>query len=253
VGNMKEQSLINKKAWEYRAYEFWLKNDGQPETYAKTIMKDPMARLKKHGKYFTDIKGLKIANPCGSNGRRAVALALLGAEVTVFDISEENKKYALELANCSQVKLNYIVGDLYDLDRKVYDSYFDILYLEGGILHYFHDIDKFMETLFFMLKPNGKIILNDFHPFRKVMPINFFKSSVEDYFDTSMQDVDVAYKDFLDKDEKEEFPKCSCRLYNISEILNSMIRCGFTINEFNEEPSWTNEKLPGEFTVYAIK
>jgi len=26
-----EQSKINKKAWEYRAYEFWNKRDGSPE------------------------------------------------------------------------------------------------------------------------------------------------------------------------------------------------------------------------------
>jgi hypothetical protein len=32
-----------------------------------------------------------------------------------------------------------------------------------------------------------------------------------------------------------------------------MIRSGFIIKEFNEEPSWTNKKLPGEITVYAIK
>jgi ubiquinone/menaquinone biosynthesis C-methylase UbiE len=147
-----------------------------------------------------------------------VALALLGADVTVFDISDESKRYALELAECSHVKLDYIVGDLYDVDMNVYENYFDMLYLEGGILHYFHDIDKLMETLFLMLKPNGKIILNDFHPFRKVMQINYFKSSVEDYFDTSIHDGDVAYKDFLDKAENEEFPNCSLRLYNISEI-----------------------------------
>ena len=250
---MNEQSEINKKAWEYRAYEFWVKNDGLPEEFAKVIIKNPIARLKQHGKYFSNIDGLKIANPCGSNGRRAVALALLGADVTVFDISEENKKYALELANYSQVKLNYVVGDLYDIDMNVYGNYFDMLYLEGGILHYFHDIDKFMEKLFFMLKPNGKIILNDFHPFRKVMPINFFKSSVEDYFDTNIHSVDVAYKDFLHGVENEEFPDCSVRLYNISEILNSMIKIGFTIKEFNEEPSWTDKKLPGEITIYAVK
>ena len=250
---MNEQSAINKKAWEYRAYEHLLKNEGLPEERAKIIMKNPMARVKQHGKYFCNINGLKIANPCGSNGRRAVALALLGADVTVFDISEENKKYALELAHYSHIKLNYIVGDFYDVDINVYENYFDMLYLEGGILHYFYDIDKFMEILFLMLKPKGKIILNDFHPFRKIMPINFFKSSVEDYFDTNLHSGDVAYKDILEKEENEEFPSCSLRFYNISEILNSMIKSGFTIKEFNEEPSWTNKKLPGEFTVYAIK
>ena len=76
---------------------------------------------------------------------------------------------------------------------------------------------------------------------------------MKDYFDTSIHKGDVAYKDFLDKQENEVFPDCSLRLYNISEILNSMIKSGFTIKEFTEEPSWTNKKLPGEFTVYAIK
>jgi SAM-dependent methyltransferase len=250
---MREQSSTNKKAWEYRAYEYWLKSDGLPEECARIIMKNPMERLKHHGKYFRNVNGLKIANPCGSNGRRAVALALLGADVTVFDISDENKRYALELANCAEVKLDYIVGDLYDVDINEYENFFDMLYLEGGILHYFHDIDKFMERLFLMLKPYGHIVLNDFHPFRKVMPINFFKSSVEDYFDTSIHKGDVAYKDILNEVGNEEFPSCSLRFYNISEILNSMITSGFTIKEFNEEPSWTNEKLPGEFTVCAIK
>lgn len=250
---MNEQSEKNKKAWEYRAYEHWIKYDGLPEEYAKIIMENPMARLKKHGKYFENINGLRIANPCGSSGRRAVALVLLGADVTVFDISEENKKYAVKLASCAHVNLNYVVGDVYDIDMNVYGNYFDMLYLEGGILHYFHDIDKFMHTLFSLLKPDGKIVLNDFHPFRKVMPINFFKYSVEDYFDTEIHSGDVAYEDYLDKTENEEFPKCALRFYTISEIINSMINSGFTIKEFNEDPSWTNKKLPGEFTIYAIK
>ncbi|MEG0307514.1 MAG: class I SAM-dependent methyltransferase [Clostridium sp.] len=250
---MNKQSEANKRAWEYRAYEFWVKSDGLPQELAKKIIENPISRLKQHGKYFSDVKDLKIANPCGSNGRRAVALALLGASVTVFDISEDNKKYATELASCSNVKLDYIVGDLYDIDMNKYENYFDMLYLEGGILHYFHDIDKFMQTLFSMLKPSGQVVLNDFHPFRKVMPINFFESSVDDYFDTDIHQGDVAYKSMLNKEEGEEFPDCSVRLYSISEILNSMIRNGFVIKEFNEESSWTNKRLPGEITIYAIK
>jgi len=39
------------------------------------------------------------------------------------------------------------------------------------------------------------------------MPINFFKSSVEDYFDTNIHNGDVAYKDFWDESENKEFPR----------------------------------------------
>ena len=95
---MNEQSEKNKRAWEYRAYEFWCKNNGAPRDKANKILENPAACLKTHQKYFEDVQGKKLANLCGSNGRKAVPLALMGAEVTVFDISEENRRYALELA-----------------------------------------------------------------------------------------------------------------------------------------------------------
>ncbi|MDJ0332874.1 methyltransferase domain-containing protein [Planococcus sp. S3-L1] len=91
---------------------------------------------------------MTVANICGSNGRKAVPLSLLGADVTVFDISEENRRYALELANCANTVINYIVGDVYDIDVNKYRNHFDILYLEGGVLHYFNDIDKLLGIFF---------------------------------------------------------------------------------------------------------
>ena len=48
-------------------------------------------------------------------------------------------------------------------------------------------------------------------------------------------------------------PKCSYRKYTISEIINSVINNGFVLRSFDEHPAWTNEKIPGEFTVVAIK
>lgn len=93
-------------------------------------------KIKTHGKYFDHVEGLKIGNPCGSSGRRAVALAALGADVTVFDISSENERYAVELAKAANVKLNYVVSDVLVIDTAQYGSFFDRLYLEGGVLHY---------------------------------------------------------------------------------------------------------------------
>lgn len=253
---MDSQTAINKKAWEYRAYEFW-NNQRTPIEKAAYIAKDPKARLRYHQKYFENIEGLKIANPCGSNGRIAVPLALLGADVTVFDISEENKRYALELADCAGVKIHYEVGDFYDLPVDRYANCFDISYSEGGILHYFHDIDRFMKILYTIIKPGGKLILSDFHPFRKIIPIGNIGKNAEktsgDYFDDSIHSGDVAYKSYFPAEEQEDFPDCSLRFYTLSEIINAVIRAGFTIKEFNEHPHWENKKIPGEFTIYAVK
>ena len=49
---MNEQSIKNKEAWEYRAYEFWNMRDGSPEQKANKILKNPKGFLKYHQKYF---------------------------------------------------------------------------------------------------------------------------------------------------------------------------------------------------------
>ena len=68
---MNEQSEKNKLAWEHRAYEFWNIRDGSLKEKAEEILKNPKASLKIHQKYFEDVKGLKIANPCGSRWKKS--------------------------------------------------------------------------------------------------------------------------------------------------------------------------------------
>jgi 2-polyprenyl-3-methyl-5-hydroxy-6-metoxy-1,4-benzoquinol methylase len=91
----------NKIAWEYNAYDFWVSQTGTPSERAKKDIENPRAMLKNYSKYFEDVQGLKIANICGSCGKKAVPLSILGASVTVFDISEENKRYACETASAA--------------------------------------------------------------------------------------------------------------------------------------------------------
>ncbi|MGE8207165.1 class I SAM-dependent methyltransferase [Heyndrickxia sp. NPDC080065] len=246
---MNKQSIQNKKAWEYRAYEFWNKSFGSPKEKSAQLLKNPQSYLKKHKQYFEHIEGKKIANLCGSNGRKAVPLALLGAEVTVFDISEENKKYALELAEFANASINYIVSDIYDIDIRKFGGYFDILYLEGGILHYFNDIDKLMTILYSLLKDGGQMVLSDFHPLRKC----FTESEDVNYFDKELQKGDLAYKNFFNEHEQQDFPNVSIRLYTLSEIINSVIKSGFRLEKFDEHPGWNNENIPWEFTILASK
>ncbi|MBS4200957.1 methyltransferase domain-containing protein [Bacillus sp. FJAT-49732] len=246
---MNDQSRKNKIAWEYRAYEFWTQRDGSPQEKTKVILKDPLAALKKHQPYFEKIEGKKIANLCGSNGRKAVPLALLGADVTVFDISEENKRYAMELAEHANTSIQYIVTDIYDIDLDKFGGHFDILYLEGGILHYFSEIDPFMYILFSLLNDEGIMVLSDFHPLRKFVN----SQNQSGYFDTELRNGDLAYKHFFEEDEQQDFPDVVVKSYTLSEIINSVISSSFTLKKFDEHRGWKNENIPWEFTILAVK
>ena len=253
---MRQQAAMNKTAWEYRAYEYW-NQQGNPVEIAASLKTDPLARFHFHRKYFENVGNKKIANPCGSNGRMAVPLALLGADVTVFDISEENKRYALELAKEAGVEIHYVLGDFCEIDLEQYSEAFDIVFAEGGILHYFSDIDLFTKVLYTITKSKGQLVLSDFHPYRKVNPSGSAMMSVPqtkgDYFDAELHYEDVAYQPFFPIDEQSAFPKCLLRFYTLSEIINSVISAGFVLKEFLEHPSYDNAKLPGLFTILACK
>ncbi|MFV0402031.1 MAG: class I SAM-dependent methyltransferase [Oscillospiraceae bacterium] len=254
---MGKQSERNKAAWEFHAYDFWMQQ-GKPEALAAKIMEAPEQRLRHHGRHFREIQGVRIANICGSNGRIAVPLALLGSEVTVFDISEENRRYALELAAAAGVRIDYILGDFQEVGEG-FENAFDIAYAEGGVLHYFAALDQFTAAAFRILKPGGRLLLSDFHPFRKINREGSAMMSVRqtegDYFDSRIHRGDVAYKNLLENPnvEKEQFPDCELRFYTMAEIVNAVISAGFVLRELEEHPNFENRKLPGEFTILADK
>ncbi|MCM1046539.1 MAG: hypothetical protein NC417_13625 [Candidatus Gastranaerophilales bacterium] len=45
--------------------------------------------------------------------------------------------------------------------------------------------------------------------------------------------------------------------FEVCDILNfeqsAIIKNGFCLKKFDEHPTWTNDKLPGEFTAIAVK
>ena len=250
---MIDYSMQNKKAWEYNAYEFWVKQAGPPADRAKMDLENPIGMPNKYSEYSDTSDGIKIANICGSCGKKAVPLAILGAEVTVFDISEDNKKYALEVAATANVDLNFEVCDILEIDREKYGDHFDVVFMEGGVLHYFHDIDAFMCNMYTLLKDNGKMICSDFHPFTKISDILNFEQPTMSYFSKEVFEGEMAHARFFEESVRRQMPKCSYRKYTISEIINSVINSGFLLRKFDEHPAWTNEKIPGEFTIIASK
>lgn len=250
---MKDYSMQHKKAWEYNAYEFWVKSSGTPEERAKKDIENPKGMLKRYAEYFDTFEGIKVANICGSCGKKAIPLALLGSQVTIFDISEDNKRYALEVAKAAHVDVRFEVCDILEIDMSKYENYFDVVFMEGGILHYFHDIDEFMSIMYSLLRKGGKLICSDFHPFTKIADILELQQPTMSYFSTDIFEGEMAHARFFEEDIRNQMPKCSYRKYTISEIINAVINAGFCLKRFDEHPAWTNEKVPGEFTAVAIK
>lgn len=248
----------NKQAWEHKVYEWRVNSQGTPKEMAKKIVENPKRFLRFHAGMFERVSGKKVASICGSDGKRAVALAALGAYPVVFDISEPQKKYALELAEAAGVKIGYETGDFCGIDDSKYKETFDYAYAEGGILHYFHNLPLFFRKSCSLLKNGGTFIMSDYHPFQKTCIADKPERNVEltggNYFDTRIHTGHVPYLKYFPEEERAEFPACQLRFYTLSEIFNGMITEGFIIRAFYEYPKEGGDmKMPFEFTIVAEK
>ena len=104
-----------------------------------------------------------------------------------------------------------------------------------------------------LLKPGGKMICSDFHPYIKIMDVLKIETPTMSYFSTDVFEGEMAHARFYDEETRKQFPKCRYRRYTISEIINSIINNKFTLTRFDEHPAWEDETLPGEFTAITIK
>jgi len=97
--------------------------------------------------------------PADGEGRNGVFAAEQGWQVTAFDLSQEGKTKALQLAREQGVKLDYLVGDFTDLTFN--PASFDAI---GLIYAHFAPNKKaaFHQRLNECLKPGGVIILEAF-------------------------------------------------------------------------------------------
>lgn len=78
-----------------------MRENSEPVRRAAEILADPRGMLRKYAGFLPEVKDKRIAVVCGSCGKKAVPLAVLGARVVVFDLSEDNRRYACETAEAA--------------------------------------------------------------------------------------------------------------------------------------------------------
>ncbi|WP_411679248.1 class I SAM-dependent methyltransferase [Clostridium thailandense] len=280
-----EHTRINEMAWNQMAYEAWGYRFGPPSEASKKIKSDPISKLGLLSKYFLNIdktspttevdtcqgyqdfhqalKNKKIVNLLGSHGSKAIALALMGADVTVIDFSYENSRYALDLARECDVSINYIVSDVLNIPKEEFTGDYDIVFCELGILHYFTDLNPFFDVAAKLLHQDGIFLVEDFHPISTKLITTKGKKHkvVGDYFSIDIEETEVAYMKFvpgmekLTEQEKSSFQKAHLRKWTLGEIVTAIANNGFYIQtlEESESPKPEDKGIPKLFTIKAKK
>jgi len=259
-------SKINQQGWNQAAYQAWINRHGLPIEYAKELKENPEKAVSHYLQYMGDVRGKKIVNFLGSKGSKAVSLALLGADVTVVDISKENRRYAIELAKEANVNIHYIVSDVLNIPAENILKEFDYVLLENGVLHYFIDLLPLFTLVSETLKKGGSLILRDYHPFvSKIIKVNNQQIIANgNYFDKELIEVDVAYSSLLNEKDRSSLKKNKIRKWNMGEVITTIAKTGLLITSLEEEegnrwvfpkesPEGIENRLPGLYTLTAKK
>jgi SAM-dependent methyltransferase len=212
--------------------------------------------LRDYRDHLGELQGKSIANLLGSHGRRAVALSLLGAKVTVVDISSENKRYATEVAEAAGVEIDYIVSDAVEWDTTGYLNRFDFALMEYGILHYFVDLAPLANLIYSILVPGGRMILHEFHPLIKKCNPRLQSDNLNldgDYFSELTIEKNPPYHGEFSSDESEDFPMCRFRYWQMGEVITAVAASGLVVESLVENPHGEYATIPGTFTLVAGK
>lgn len=260
-----QMSAKNKIGWNQYAYEAWTIRHGTPKEYAAILKNAPVDPIRYYMNDIGEVKGKRILNLLGSKGNKAVCFALLGADVTVIDISEANQKYALELADEAGVSITYVVSDVLEIDENVFPS-FDVIILEMGVLHYFKDLLPLFKKVKQLMSDKSVFILRDYHPFvSKVLHVVDGEITVKgDYFSNELIEVDVAYSSLLPRNIQADLEKNLIRKWTLSEVINAFVQAGLTVKEMKEDkgvdwafpkgsPNGIANTIPGTFCIKAAK
>lgn len=114
-----------------------------------------------------DITGKSLVHLQCNAGQDTLSLARLGASVTGVDISDTAIAFASKLAADSGIPAAFVRSDVYDWLATT-EECFDVVFSSYGALCWLSDIRLWAKGVAGILKPGGRYVTVEFHPFSMV-------------------------------------------------------------------------------------
>jgi SAM-dependent methyltransferase len=150
--------------------------------------------------WLQDIAGKKKIAVLGSGDNQVVfALAGMGAAVTSVDISDKQIDIARSRAAGLGLQVAFLQADVVDLS-VLDDATFDTVYTGGHVAVWVSDLRRYYAEAARVLKPDGLLIVCEYHPFRRIWRHSVGRLEVRfNYFDRgphrSESGPDVLYRE----------------------------------------------------------
>ncbi len=217
---------INRDSWNQRT-EYHVKSDFYN---LEGFLKGKTSLKKIELDLLGDIKGKKILHLQCHFGQDSLSLARMEAKVTGVDLSDEAIKKARELNDELGLDATFICCDLFDLPNHLEEK-FDCVFTSYGVLGWLPNLDKWGKIISHYLKPQGKVILVEFHP-------------VVWMFDDDFTQIKYSYfkeKPIIEQQEGTYASKKAniqlkfvCWNHSLEEVFSGLLQNNIQIQQFKE-------------------
>lgn len=148
---------------------------------------------------------------CG-RGENAIMLAMNGCDATGIDLAENAISDAKAKAIERHVKLNFVVGNVLQMDRLFTEGEFDVV-IDSGLFHVMMDEERpvFAQQVHRILKNGGKYFMlcfSDKEPGEYELPRRVSKAEIESTFSplfNIMYIKDVAFDSLLNPSSRKAY------------------------------------------------
>ena len=182
-----------------------------------------------------NLKGKSLLHLQCHFGLDSLSLAREGAIVTAVDFSERAIEEARKLSAKSGIPARFIHSNIYDIEQHL-DNTFDVVYTSQGVLCWLKDLPEWARIISRYLKPGGMFYIMESHPILHIFEDTGPRLSeiIHSYFHL---DEPIMWDDNAPdySDPTYHWSKVSYEwLWSISDIVNSLIGAGLTIDFITE-------------------
>lgn len=177
-----------------------------------------------------DVRNKSILHLQCHFGQDTISLSRMGAVATGVDLSDNAIKKANVIATQLGTNTQFVCSDIYELPNNLNEK-FDIVFTSYGTIGWLPDLEKWASVISSFLKPKGKFIMADFHPFIWMFDDNFEKIGYNYFKDKPI--IETIEGTYANKESKIVSKTISWN-HSTSELLNSLLKNDLKLNAFNE-------------------
>jgi len=197
--------------------------------------------------WFPNLKGAKVLALASGGGQQVPALAAAGAEVTVFDFSEEQLRRDVETAEKFNLKITAIKGNMMDMS-SLPSNYFDFIFHPCSNC-FIPDLNPVWNDCSRIMKKGAVLMWG----FTKAESMLLFKDPITNIF-TLKYKMPYSDIDSLTEEERSVYTKENEPLiygHSLQHQISDLLKNGFVLTDLFEDDWGDNDPMDVYFKAFV--